>query len=56
MGSKICRGTSLAFLNSASELVNKVAGSQSLFLFLCQLFFFFSLNINTQGRFLFFLV
>lgn len=42
MGSKICRGTSLAFLNSAAELVNKVAGSQSLFLFLCQLFFFFS--------------
>lgn len=43
MGSKICRGTSLAFLNSAAELVNKVAGSQSLFLFLCQLFFFFFL-------------
>lgn len=41
MGNKICRGTSLAFLNSAAELVNKVAGSQSLFLFLCQLFFFF---------------
>lgn len=58
MGSKICRGTSLAFLNSAAELVNKVAGSQSLFLFLCQLFFFFFsfLNINTLGRFLFFLV
>lgn len=42
MGSKICRGSSLAFLNSAAELVNKVAGSQSLFLFPCQLFFFFS--------------
>lgn len=57
IGSKICRGTSLAFFNSAAELVNKVAGSQPLFLFLASSFFFFSfLNINTLGRFLFFLV
>ena len=41
MGSKICRGTSLAFFNSAAESVNKVAGSQSLLPFLCQVFFFF---------------
>lgn len=41
IGSKICRGTSLAFFNSAAELVNKVAGSQSLFLFLANSFFFF---------------
>lgn len=43
IGSKICKGTGLASLNSAAELVHKVAGSQSFFsLSLPTLFFFFS--------------
>lgn len=62
IGSKICRGTGLASLNSAAELVHKVAGSQSFFPFFANSLFppppplapF--LSTNTLGRFLFFLV